>query len=131
MLLTTFPMTPRDKELLQLNGTRPRLWSLTCTDGVPQGGVVLGSQQGLVITWAALQLLLCTAGCHPDPGAVLVGHTFAHVPFHFERDPLVSMNTQICCGGGGDPSPVRFFSTWGLSCRSLDHLRDLLFSTAT
>lgn len=68
---------------------RPCLCNLTCTNGVSQRGVVLGSQQRLVITRVALQLLLSTTGCHPDPGSVLVGHAFAHVPFHFEKDRLV------------------------------------------
>lgn len=126
---------PRQGATAAKRRQRPCLWNLTCANGVSQRGVVLGSQQRLVITRVALQLLLSTTGCHPDPGSVLVGHAFAHVPFHFGKDRLVYMNTQMvpraqtCCLG--DPSPVRFFSTCGLSCRSLDHRRDLLLSTAT
>lgn len=57
---------------------------LTCMDGFRQPGLVLRGQQGLVITRVALQSLLCAARCHPDPGPVLPGHTFTHVPFHFQ-----------------------------------------------
>lgn len=57
----------------------------TCVDGFFQFGLVLHGQQRLVITRVFLQVLLGTAGCHPDPGAVLVRHTFAHVPLHFQN----------------------------------------------
>lgn len=124
----------QQEELKPLNAAQPRCDGLTCMNGLRQRGFVLRRQQSLVITRAALQLFLCSTGCHPDPGAVLAGHAFAHVPFHFEKDWFTCMNTRMKTKQRGcvpDPSPVRFFSMCGLSCRSLDHLRDLLLRTAT
>ena len=57
----------------------------TYTNGLLQFAVVLRSQQRLVITRVALQLFLCTASRHPNPGPVLVRHTFTHIPFHFQN----------------------------------------------
>lgn len=130
------PFYLKQEERKQLNGAEPRLGGLTCMNGFCQCGRVLRGQQRPVIAGLALQLFLCATGCHPDPGAVLAGHAFAYVPFHFEKDLFylhehkdASKKQRECCAH--DPSPVRFFSMCGLSCRSLDHLRDLLLSTAT
>lgn len=57
----------------------------TCTDGFLQLGVVLHGQQRLVMTRFALQALLCTAGCHPNPGPVLIGDALTHVAFHLQK----------------------------------------------
>lgn len=80
------PFDLQQEELKPLNGAQLRRDGLTCMDGLRQWGFVPRGQQRLVITGVALQLFLGTTGCHPDPGAVLAGHAFAHVPFHFEKD---------------------------------------------
>lgn len=66
-------------------GAVERQFCLTCVNGFLQLGVMLHGQQGLVITWFALQLFLGTACCHPDPGAVLIRYTFTHIPFDFQN----------------------------------------------
>lgn len=128
------PFDLQQEELKLLDGAQPGRDGLTCMNGLSQWGFVLRGQQRLVITGVALQSFLCATGGHPDPGAVLAGHAFAHVPFHLEKDWFTCMNTKMNTEQRGcvrDPSPVRFFSMCGLSCRSLDHLRDLLLRTAT
>lgn len=59
---------------------------ITCVNSVPQLGVVLHSQQGLVITRVLLQEVLGAAGHHPDPGPVLIRDAFTHKPLHFQND---------------------------------------------
>lgn len=57
----------------------------TCVDGFLQLGIMLHLQQSLVITRLRLQLFLSAARCHPDLGAVLVGHAFTHVSLHCQN----------------------------------------------
>lgn len=106
-------LQPFELQEEQLSGAQPGCEGLTCMNGLGQRGLVLRGQQSLVITGVALQLFQSATGCHPDPGAVLAGHTFAHVPFHFEKDRRICMNTRANTEQRGcvpDPSPVRFFS---------------------
>lgn len=58
---------------------------LTDVNRLLQLGVVLHSQQRLVVTSVALQLFLSPAGCHPDLRPVLIRYSFANKPFHFTK----------------------------------------------
>lgn len=62
-------------------------------NGFLQLVVVLHGQQRVIITWVPLQSFLSTACCHPDPGSVLIGHTFTHIPLHF-RNRFHNYTTQ-------------------------------------
>lgn len=57
----------------------------TCVNGFFQLGVMLHVQQRLVITRLTLQLFLGTTSRHPDPGTVLIRHTFTNKPLHCQN----------------------------------------------
>lgn len=101
----------------------------TCMNGFFQLGVVFHGLQRLIITRVALQSFLCTTGCHPNSGAVLVRHTFTHKPFHFQNKILQlhlittecqmaskqCLNVFYLCLSSSSPHGVSLEGAWTIS----------------
>lgn len=58
------------------------LFRLTCTYGLHQLGVMLGSEQGMVVAWIFLKLVLSSTDCHPDQGPMLIGYTLTYISLY-------------------------------------------------
>lgn len=87
-----------------------------------QLGVVLCGQQRLVIPWAVVQSFLCTTGCHPNPGPLLMGHTFTHIPFSRSKQ-ISSWRTWQITRGAPKQNRAKFVSC---TCQALLHVWFLL-----
>lgn len=92
----------------------------TCVNGFFQLGVMLHVQQRLVITRLTLQLFLGTTSRHPDPGTVLIRHTFTNKPLHCQNMFYYYPSNDQRAGTNKQTKPmevsfvfvpVKFFST--------------------
>lgn len=116
------------------NNLSEKLNRLTCLDGLHKFGVVLGSQQGLVVPWVPLQLILSPTGCHPDQSPVLIGNSFAYVTLYWNRGEYLCWVhiyglCELCECVLFSYSHFIFFCTLLLPFSSLDHLMARRVST--
>lgn len=69
--------------------------SLTCTYGLHQFRVMLGSKQGLVVAWILLELVLSSTGRHPDQSPMLVGNALPYISLYWRKERTLTFSSVL------------------------------------